>query len=161
METSVQRSAKRSSSSIRGSGSSKRIQQNSFAAFIIFISIISLLKDSLSKNNYTKNKTANDIDAKNGYNYLKFSFNNLLENFKFDQFINLEILLKEYIIQIIYIIIAITIAKITNKILPNYLYILVKNLLKKSRNWKEFQSYLFKKIFIINSYMEIRNLNNY
>jgi hypothetical protein len=57
--------------------------------------------------------------------------------------------------------IAIIIIKITNKTLSNYLYILVKNFLKKSRNWKEFQNHLFKEFFIIDLYIEIGNLNNW
>jgi hypothetical protein len=65
---------------------------------------------------------------------LEFFLDNFFENFKFDQFINSEILLKKYIIQIIYIIIIIIIIKIINKILFDYLYILIKDLLKKFKN---------------------------
>jgi hypothetical protein len=45
---------------------------------------------------------------------------------------DLETLLKEYII------IVIIITKIINKILFDYLYILVKDLPKEPKNWKEF-----------------------
>jgi hypothetical protein len=93
-----------------------------------------LLKNSLSKNNYIKNKTANNINVENSYDYLEFFFNNFFQNFRSNQSTNLEILLKKYTIQIIYIIIVIAIIKTTNKILPDYLYILVKNLPKKPRN---------------------------
>jgi hypothetical protein len=53
------------------------------------------------------------------------------------------------------------VTKTTNKILSDYLYILIKNLLKKPKNWKKFQNYLFKKNFIIDLYMKIKNLNNW
>jgi hypothetical protein len=60
--------------------------------------IIGLLKDNLSKNKYIKNRTANNINIKNDYNYLKFFFNNFFKNFKFNQSIDLKVLLKKYII---------------------------------------------------------------
>jgi hypothetical protein len=57
-----------------------------------------LLKNNLSKNNHTKNKAVNGINAEDDHNHLKKNFGNLLENFKFNQSIDLEVLLKEYII---------------------------------------------------------------
>jgi hypothetical protein len=65
---------------------------------------------------------------------LEFFLNDLLENFRPDQPTDSGVLLKEYIIQIIYIIIVATITKTTNKTLSGYPYVLVKDLLKKPKN---------------------------
>jgi hypothetical protein len=74
------------------------MRQNNFITLITFISIINLLKNSLLKDNHTKNGAANGINIENNHDYLKFFFDNFLENFRFDQFTNSEVLLKEYII---------------------------------------------------------------
>jgi hypothetical protein len=53
---------------------------------------------NLLKNNYTKNKIVNGTNVKNNHDYLEFFLDNFFENFRFDQSMDLEVLLEKYII---------------------------------------------------------------
>lgn len=133
IDSSVRRSEKRSGNT-RNNRSSKRTRYNNYIALIAFISEISLSKNNSLKNNLTKNGTVNSTDVGTGNNLLEFSLGDLLANFRPDQSNKVEILLKEYIIQTIYIMIATIIIKTINKILSRYLYILIKDFPKESKN---------------------------